>query len=117
MEDIDCAGIINRAEPAEGQDEQLRVVVHAEVKIPIDTVMDTGHDNQIKKEITDTSKPERPTQVTLSGLLNAIDGTSSPEGHVLIMTTNFPEALDEVLTRPGRVDVKVEFGLADAQQL
>ncbi|KAK5076656.1 hypothetical protein LTR64_005866 [Lithohypha guttulata] len=47
--------------------------------------------------------------ITLSGVLNALDGAASPEGHVLIMSTNHPEALDPALARAGRVDYKVEF--------
>ena len=48
--------------------------------------------------------------VTLSGLLNAIDGNASQEGRLLIMTSNNPDALDAALTRPGRIDRKVYFG-------
>lgn len=48
--------------------------------------------------------------VTLSGLLNAIDGNASQEGRLLIMTSNNPDSLDAALTRPGRVDKKVYFG-------
>lgn len=48
--------------------------------------------------------------VTLSGLLNAIDGNASQEGRLLIMTSNNPEVLDAALTRPGRIDKKVYFG-------
>lgn len=47
--------------------------------------------------------------ISLSGLLNAIDGVASHEGRVLIMTTNKPEALDDALIRPGRVDLQVAF--------
>ncbi|RYO78117.1 hypothetical protein DL766_009862 [Monosporascus sp. MC13-8B] len=54
--------------------------------------------------------------ISLSGLLNAIDGVASHEGRVLIMTTNVPEALDEALIRPGRVDLQVEFAHATRQQ-
>lgn len=54
--------------------------------------------------------------VSLSGLLNAIDGVASQEGRVLVMTTNHPERLDEALVRPGRVDMKIEFALANKQQ-
>jgi len=50
--------------------------------------------------------------ISLSGLLNAIDGVASHEGRVLIMTTNHPEQLDAALVRPGRVDRKVGFRLA-----
>ena len=59
----------------------------------------------------------RPVNITLSGVLNAIDGIAAPEGHILIMTTNAPEALDKALVRPGRVDVKVEFKDAGQNQL
>ncbi|QKX63174.1 uncharacterized protein TRUGW13939_10343 [Talaromyces rugulosus] len=51
--------------------------------------------------------------LTLSGLLNAIDGVSSQEGRVLIMTTNHIEHLDAALIRPGRVDRKIFFRLTN----
>lgn len=54
--------------------------------------------------------------MSLSGLLNAIDGVASHEGRVLIMMTNKPEALDEALIRPGRVDVQVAFANASSAQ-
>ncbi|KAF5027395.1 hypothetical protein F66182_472 [Fusarium sp. NRRL 66182] len=54
--------------------------------------------------------------ISLSGLLNAIDGVASHEGRVLIMTTNKPESLDEALIRPGRVDVQVGFKNATSDQ-
>ena len=50
--------------------------------------------------------------ISLSGLLNVIDGAASHEGHVLIMTTNTPDKLDDALTRPGRVDLQIGFTLA-----
>ena len=56
------------------------------------------------------------TGVTLSGLLNALDGVSSREGRVLFLTTNHPERLDPALVRPGRVDRKIELGNATADQ-
>ncbi|KAF3359158.1 hypothetical protein VdG1_02181 [Verticillium dahliae VDG1] len=54
--------------------------------------------------------------ISLSGLLNAIDGVASQEGRVLVMTTNHPEALDAALIRPGRVDLQVAFGNATSEQ-
>ncbi|KAJ5695362.1 P-loop containing nucleoside triphosphate hydrolase protein [Penicillium solitum] len=56
---------------------------------------------------------ESKSAVTLSGLLNVLDGVSSQEGRILIMTTNHIEHLDEALIRPGRSDKKVHFKLAD----
>jgi chaperone BCS1 len=54
-------------------------------------------------------------KVSLSALLNVIDGVGSQEGRILIMTTNHIKRLDEALIRPGRVDKKVELGLADKE--
>lgn len=51
--------------------------------------------------------------MSLSALLNVLDGVASQEGRVLIMTTNHIEKLDAALVRSGRVDKKVEFRLAD----
>ncbi|PHH59415.1 hypothetical protein CDD81_3225 [Ophiocordyceps australis] len=60
--------------------------------------------------------PPATDSISLSGLLNAIDGVASHEGRVLIMTTNKPQALDEALIRPGRVDVQVAFCNATGAQ-
>jgi chaperone BCS1 len=63
---------------------------------------------------SESSIPEKKAnKVTLSGLLNALDGVASQEGRLLIMTTNYVERLDDALIRPGRVDRKIEFQLAD----
>lgn len=53
---------------------------------------------------------ENASAVTLSGLLNVLDGVGSQEGRVVILTTNKPERLDSALIRPGRVDFKVYLG-------
>jgi chaperone BCS1 len=55
--------------------------------------------------------------ISLSGLLNIIDGAASHEGRVLIMSTNYPEKLGSALIRPGRVDLQVEFTLATHDQI
>jgi len=52
-------------------------------------------------------------RLSLSGLLNILDGVASQEGRILIMTTNHLEKLDKALIRPGRVDMIIKFDLAD----
>lgn len=59
----------------------------------------------------------RKSLISLAGLLNVIDGVASHEGRVLIMTTNHPENLDDALTRPGRVDIRIPFTLATHTQI
>ena len=48
--------------------------------------------------------------VTLSGLLNVLDGPCSKDGRVVCMTSNMPDNLDAALVRPGRIDHKILFG-------
>ncbi|KAL4938915.1 P-loop containing nucleoside triphosphate hydrolase protein [Aspergillus oleicola] len=57
------------------------------------------------------------SSISLSGLLNAIDGVSSHEGRILIMTTNMPQDLDRALIRPGRVDLHIRFQLPSREEL
>ncbi|KAL5901808.1 hypothetical protein ACKVWE_011504 [Pyricularia oryzae] len=54
--------------------------------------------------------------ISMSGLLNVIDGVAAHEGRILIMTTNKPEILDEALIRSCRVDLQVAFRNATQQQ-
>ena len=55
--------------------------------------------------------------VTLSGLLNVLDGFHAPENVIFIITTNHAEALDPALLRPGRIDYKLFLGdVAESQK-
>ncbi|KAF8316584.1 P-loop containing nucleoside triphosphate hydrolase protein [Clavulina sp. PMI_390] len=56
------------------------------------------------------------SSITLSGLLNAIDGVQAQPGRLLFATTNKYEALDPALIRPGRLDVHLEFRKASRWQ-
>jgi mitochondrial chaperone BCS1 len=59
--------------------------------------------------------PEK-SGVTLSGLLNVLDGFYAPTNVLFMMTTNRIEALDEALLRPGRIDYKLYLGTAGDRQ-
>lgn len=48
--------------------------------------------------------------ITLSGLLNAIDGLAAGDGRVLFFTSNHAGVLDEALLRPGRADIHIDIG-------
>ena len=49
--------------------------------------------------------------VSKAGLLNALDGILTPENRIFILTSNYPENLDEALIRPGRADLheRIEY--------
>ncbi|KAG5638147.1 hypothetical protein H0H81_001666 [Sphagnurus paluster] len=72
------------------------------------------------QELSDPSKPREPhklgSRVSLSGLLNALDGVGAQEGRILFATTNKYECLDPALCRPGRMDLHIEFKLASKFQ-
>ena len=50
--------------------------------------------------------------MTLSGLLNFVDGlwSTSGEERIIIFTTNYKERLDPALLRPGRMDMHIHMG-------
>ena len=54
--------------------------------------------------------------LSLSGLLNALDGAQSANGTLFFMTTNHIDRLDPALLRAGRTDVKIEFRAATLAQ-
>ena len=66
--------------------------------------------------IPDREATPNNNRITLSGLLNCLDGIMSREGCIIVMTTNRREGLDSALVRPGRVDFEMEFGYADDEQ-
>ncbi len=60
--------------------------------------------------------PVSLTGVSLSGLLNVMDGLLAPAGAMFFMTTNRVETLDPALVRPGRVDLQLHIGMASLEQ-
>ena len=62
-------------------------------------------------------KQDARIPISFSGLLNALDGVGAQEGRIIVLTTNHRERLDAALIRPGRIDVEIELGNADVQQL
>jgi len=95
LEDIDSAGI--------------------DREVQNKTVIETS-----KEKDKDETKTKDKHTISLSGLLNTIDGAASQEGRILIMTSNTPETLDAALIRHGRIDKQIKFDYIrkfDAKQL
>ncbi|CAA7051967.1 unnamed protein product [Microthlaspi erraticum] len=72
---------------------------------------DDDDDDEEEEEDASKKKWKRESTVTLSGLLNAIDGLwSSCSGEMIIVfTTNFVDDLDPALIRRGRMDNHIEM--------
>jgi mitochondrial chaperone BCS1 len=83
----------------------------------VDAVSATKSREQGDGDQQSSTEDKSQGPVSLSGLLNVIDGVTSAEGRLLILTTNYIEKLDNALLRPGRVDQKIELGFADHEVL
>jgi chaperone BCS1 len=57
------------------------------------------------------------SKITLSTLLNALDGLTAAHGRILFLTTNHITKLPESLIRPGRIDRQVIFDYASSYQI
>ncbi|KAK8335051.1 hypothetical protein V6Z11_A09G029500 [Gossypium hirsutum] len=67
------------------------------------------HSDPVTKRVKD--KKKKNSKVTLSGLLNCIDGLWSSCGgeRIIVFTTNYVEKLDPALIRRGRMDKHIEL--------
>ncbi|KAF0638663.1 hypothetical protein FPSE5266_12249 [Fusarium pseudograminearum] len=140
LEDIDTAGLRRPHDEEEGEEETAEETGDKDAqpkKKKIKPKKETDSDSDVSSSEEERKKRRRKRRsrrsrgnsenkstnnilavesISLSGLLNAIDGVASHEGRILIMTTNKPESLDEALIRPGRVDVQVGFKNATGEQ-
>jgi chaperone BCS1 len=96
LEDIDAAGL-------KRNDELKRKKLQGE-EIP-------------EEKVSPGQRKPPSINISLSGLLNAIDGVASSEGRILVMTTNKPKELDAALIRPGRVDMHIPFTLPGREEM
>jgi chaperone BCS1 len=100
LEDIDSAGI-GREKPVESQAEKDAINAAAQAGALPDGI--SADDFSFSTAYMGRGM----ARITLSGLLNALDGASASEGRIVIMTSNHPEVLDSALIRPGRVDKRI----------
>ena len=105
FEDIDCMSDviidrdINKDESKNLEDQKdskdQKVILYVNDKKPTDVLESNNSDND---------------RLTLSFILNLIDGVLEQPGRIIIMTTNKPSKIDKALLRPGRIDLKIKFG-------
>lgn len=94
IEDIDCSLDLTGQRKEAGEDDKDKE--------------DDKDDNPLKKM---TKKEQKSSKVTLSGLLNVIDGIWSACGgeRIIVFTTNHLDKLDPALIRRGRMDKHIEM--------
>ena len=105
IEDIDAMDsvVVKRTVEQQKKDEERKLKIAAEVEILKQTQgMDSA--NRMlhgKEKDSDT--------LDLATLLNVLDGVRETPGRIIVLSTNYPERLDEALLRPGRFDMMIEF--------
>jgi energy-coupling factor transporter ATP-binding protein EcfA2 len=70
-------------------------------------IVDTMGKNEESKQ--ENSADKKKTTITLSDILEILDGILDMDGRVIIFTTNHKDILDPALLRPGRIDHVIEF--------
>ncbi|KAF3064229.1 putative mitochondrial chaperone BCS1-B [Daldinia childiae] len=120
LEDIDTAGLrrpsLNQFDDEISQPEPQDATIPSKPSKPNGTGPRDWKVSDLARALKKEGESDQKAGISLSGLLNAIDGVASQEGRVLIMTTNTPEQLDDALIRPGRVDLQVAFANATRDQ-
>lgn len=66
--------------------------------------------------INKQQQPVKSGQLTLSGILNCIDGlwSSCGDERLIVFTTNFKDRIDPALLRPGRMDMHINLSYCTA---
>ncbi|KAJ2999798.1 hypothetical protein HDV02_001821 [Globomyces sp. JEL0801] len=78
---------------------------------------DDKDDDDKKKKDSSKYKDTTSGGLSLSALLNCMDGYTLNEGVMIIMTSNHPERLDPAVIRPGRIDLHLELGYSTHYQI
>jgi chaperone BCS1 len=112
LEDLDAAFTrsVTRDKSSNGSPDSGNSSNGDEATAPEQPSTSSGRHRRHKDHISDVNT------LSLSGLLNALDGVAAAEGRILFATTNHLERLDPALSRPGRMDVWIEFKNASKWQ-
>lgn len=105
LEDIDCMIDIAKQRNHDNSEEHLNInkMVNSS-DLSTDDIFKISMINKLNIE----GKPADDS-LTLSCILNTIDGILEQNGRILIITTNYKDKLDNALLRPGRIDLKINF--------
>jgi SpoVK/Ycf46/Vps4 family AAA+-type ATPase len=125
LEDVDCECdiVLERKDKEEERNKDKYI---EELEMQVTKLKEIINNPQQNKTIImnssnvytkDTEKKEDSDKITLSFLLNLLDGILETPGRIIIMTTNFLNKLDSALIRPGRFDITVHFTKCNVQMM
>jgi len=111
IEDIDClADVVQKRDM---EDDGFLV----DYMFSSDDDEEDGEDGKKKKKSYMSKLRKQKKKITLSNILNCLDGVLESKNRIVIMTTNYPDKLDDALIRPGRIDYKIEFKSCTLQSI
>ena len=112
FEDIDCAtNIVKRRRQmvdstVESFEEEDSIDETTDVKNMFKTLKKLSNKNE---DWVSLEKGKKDNQLTLSNLLNVLDGSREMPGRIIVVTTNRIDWIDDALLREGRIDIRVEL--------
>eukprot|EP00091_Calanus_sinicus_P010845 TRINITY_DN2489_c0_g1_i2.p1 TRINITY_DN2489_c0_g1~~TRINITY_DN2489_c0_g1_i2.p1 ORF type:complete len:357 (-),score=92.54 TRINITY_DN2489_c0_g1_i2:256-1326(-) len=107
LEDIDAASLKDTVKKRDSFQISKEEDSHSDSGIETPKSVDKEKDSSKGIFIVKESEEKK---LTLADLLEVFDGVMEMKGRIMVITTNHPEKLDPALIRPGRVDVNVQFG-------
>ncbi len=124
FEDVDCQSklFLDRELGLLSEDEKKLMRIEARKKEVIEEELkkieskmnkkNTGFDSQYNSNSNNSNSNNNTrvnTGLSLSYILNILDGILETPGRIIIMTSNYPDILDRALIRPGRIDLISKF--------
>jgi len=112
LEDIDAASLKETVKKRES--EGIISIAQSEKDQEVDSGRSSPSPSTKKQEkgilLVKQSEETEEKNLTLADLLEVFDGVMEMKGRIMVITTNHPEKLDPALIRPGRIDVNIQFG-------
>lgn len=118
FEDIDCMSNIVKQREISDNNSESSIIDSPDDKVDKNTVLQNKLLNKIAKKIDEDHdentmivdfNKDKGDKITLSFILNIIDGIRETPGRLLIITSNNYNSLDSALVRPGRIDYTLEM--------
>ncbi|KAA8531918.1 hypothetical protein F0562_006365 [Nyssa sinensis] len=93
------------------------IIVFEDIDCSLEEMQDQTEDINQRVEMQLLGYPPSETKLTLSGLLNTIDGVWSSCGdeRIIVFTANRKDRIDPALLRPGRMDMQIHMSYCSAK--
>ncbi|CAO3596365.1 unnamed protein product [Absidia cylindrospora] len=108
---------------AQMDDERIQYLLRTMPYNSILLIEDNDHCSGFKKskpastDSDSTSTRHTRPQLSMTGILNALDGVTAQEGSMIFMSCNNMDDIEPALLRPGRIDIKMDLGYSDRSQI